>query len=64
MENKSTASRRGKLRHMNFLLEFSDFADLQTVASQSDRTIGYCIRAAIRDYLGQHAKTAKKNKGV
>ena len=54
---KPKPSRRGKLRHANFLLEFSDYVELQLLAAQTDRTVGYCIRVAIREYLARHTAT-------
>ncbi len=53
---KPKIDRRGKLRAANFLLEFSDYAQLEILASQDDRTVGYCIRAAIRDYIRSNAE--------
>lgn len=56
-EKKPRNDRKGKLRHCNFLMEFSDYAELEKLALLDDRTVGYCVRSAIRDYLA----TAKKN---
>jgi len=55
-EKKPRNDRKGKLRHCNFLMEFSDYAELEKLALLDDRTVGYCVRSAIRDYLA----TAKK----
>lgn len=51
VNRKPKVERRGKLRAANFLLEFSDYAQLEALAMADDRTVGYCIRAAIRDYI-------------
>lgn len=59
-EKKPKNDRKGKLRHCNFLIEYSDYAELEKLALLDDRTVGYCMRSAIRDYLAV-AKRISKN---